>query len=135
MNTNLGIRLRNPLNIRYRAANHWLGLSHRTPKVKGFCHFLHFDYGYRAAIVLLKNYLRKGINTPAAIIARWAPPTENQTLWYVAAVCGRAHLRPDQRLSEEGMDLAYLISAMARQETGLTITPSAVQELRMRFKL
>ena len=34
---NLGIDNRNPLNIRYVKANHWLGLHPQTPNVKGSC--------------------------------------------------------------------------------------------------
>lgn len=130
---NLGIRLRNPLNIRHNSRNRWVGLSHRTPSVKGFCHFLHFDYGYRAAIVLLKNYIRRGFDTPTDIIMRWAPPSENNTVLYLAAVCGRARLLPTQRLRIEGTDIAHLVSAMARQETGLRITPNEVMDIRERF--
>ena len=56
---NLGIANRNPLNIRYVKANHWLGLHPQTPNVKGFCHFTAPAYGFRAAIILIKNYMRK----------------------------------------------------------------------------
>ena len=74
---NLGIANRNPLNIRYVKANHWLGLHPQTPNVKGFCHFTAPAYGFRAAIILIKNYMRKyGCVTPENIIRRWAPPTE-----------------------------------------------------------
>ena len=62
---NLGIANRNPLNIRYVKANHWLGLHPQTPNVKGFCHLTAPAYGFRAAIILIKNYMRKyGCVTP-----------------------------------------------------------------------
>ena len=68
---NLGIANRNPLNIRHSTANRWLGLCPHRPNVKGFCHFLNFAYGYRAAVVLIKNYISKyGADTPQKIIAR-----------------------------------------------------------------
>lgn len=130
---NLGIRLRNPLNIRYSSQNKWKGLSHRTPSVKGFCHFLHFDYGYRAAIVLLKSYIKRGFDTPEKIIMRWAPPSENNTALYLAAVCGRARLSPTQRLRPEGTEIAHLLAAMTRQETGLRITSEQIIDIRERF--
>lgn len=132
MKENLGIRCRNPLNIRFSARNHWLGLAPGKQQ-KGFCHFLHFDYGYRAAVVLLKNYIRRGFSTPRQIICRWAPPTENRTALYLAAVCGRSRLATDERIGITGTGIARLVAAMARQETGLHITPEGVEEIRRRF--
>ncbi len=130
----LGIRNHNPLNIRYTAANRWLGLHPATPCVKGFCHFTTFDYGYRAAVILLKNYIRTyHLDTPAKLIARWAPPTENRTALYIAAVCGRSGLRRDEKILPNGPQLGRLIAAMARQESGIRITPEGVDAIRERF--
>lgn len=135
-NINIGMQNRNPLNIRYSPANRWLGLHPAQPCVKGFCKFIAPAYGYRAAIVLIKTYMRRyGLRTPAAIIARWAPPSENRTELYVACVCGRSRLRPDERLSEQGPQLARLVAAMARQETGVSITPEAIDEYRRKFNV
>ena len=133
-NVNLGMANHNPLNIRYHAANHWLGLDAKCPQVKGFCRFHADVYGYRAAIKLVVNYMQRyGLTTPRAIISRCAPPSENNTALYVAAVCGRARLKPDAPINAQGAEVAALVSAMARQETGMHITPEALQELRQRF--
>lgn len=132
---NLGTANRNPLNIRYAARNRWIGLDPVRPNVRGFCRFVSVAHGFRAAIVLLKNYIRRGCNTPRRIIARWAPPSENRTALYVAAVCGRSRLRPDECLSPDGPQVGRLVAAMARQETGTHITPEGVDELRRRFGL
>lgn len=79
-NINIGTANRNPLNIRHSPANRWLGLHPTQPSVKGFCKFIAPAYGYRAAVVLIKTYMRRhGLRTPAQIIARWAPPSENRT--------------------------------------------------------
>ncbi|MDO4930264.1 MAG: structural protein P5 [Bacteroidales bacterium] len=135
-NENLGCANRNPLNIRYVSTNHWLGLHPATPNVKGFCKFIAPDYGYRAAVVLLKNYItRYGCDTPEKVIARWAPPSENRTALYVACVCGRSRLRPDETLSTEGPQIGRLIAAMAKQETGMHITPEGVDDIRRKFNV
>lgn len=131
---NLGIANRNPLNIRYAARNRWLGLDPARPDVRGFCRFISFAHGYRAAVVLMKTYIRRyGLDTPAKIIARWAPPSENRTELYIACVCGRSRLGRDERLATTGMQLPRLIAAMARQETGVNVTPEAIREIREKF--
>lgn len=135
MNTiNLGCANHNPLNIRYSPSNRWLGLHPVTPNVKGFCHFIAAAYGYRAAVVLMKTYMRRyGCHTPAAIISRWAPPVENNMELYIASVCGRSRLGRNERLSPDGPQLGRLVAAMARQETGMHITPEGVDDIRRRF--
>lgn len=131
---NLGIQNRNPLNIRYSRANRWLGLDAARPNVKGFCRFVSFAHGYRAAIVLAKNYiLRHGCNTPESIITRWAPPSENNTKIYVACVCGRSGLDAHEVIAPDSFQLMQLLAAMARQESGVRVTPEYLNELRKKF--
>jgi hypothetical protein len=133
---NLGERNRNPLNIRYVPSNHWLGLSETTPNVQGFCCFKHADYGYRAAIILLLNYIRKhGCTTPEKIIYRWAPPTENDTELYIACVCGRADIPRNQELDTNSTEFNRLVAAMARQESGAQTNEAKIQALRQHFNL
>lgn len=86
MEVPLGIRICNPGNIRYNARNRWLG---QTSPCQGFCSFRDMTYGMRALIVLLFNYIRKGINTPSAIISRYAPPSENNTKRYIDYVVSK----------------------------------------------
>lgn len=131
---NLGLTNRNPLNIRFSERNHWLGLDPARPCVKGFCRFISMAHGYRAAVVLMKTYIRhRGCDTPRRIISRWAPPSENRTELYVAAVCGRSGLQPDERISVAGPQVGRLVAAMARQETGAHTTPDHIDDLRRRF--
>ena len=131
---NIGETNRNPLNIRHSARNHWLGLVSNCPQRRGFCNFISAAHGYRAAVVLIKNYInRYGLDTPRKIIARWAPPSENQTMLYIYSVCGRCCLDPDQKISPTGPQIGMLVAAMARQETGMHITPEGVDEIRARF--
>lgn len=118
---NLGLTNRNPLNIRFSERNHWLGLDPARPCVKGFCRFISMAHGYRAAVVLMKTYIRhRGCDTPRRIISRWAPPSENRTELYVAAVCGRSGLQPDERISVAGTQIGRLVAAMARQASRIS---------------
>lgn len=80
----LGIINNNPLNIRFSVMNNWMG---QTGSKRGFCTFDHMIYGWRAAFVLLCNYVRRDIDTPAKIIERWAPRSENDTKAYIDFVC------------------------------------------------
>lgn len=79
----LGYRNLNPLNIRYNIMNHWKG---QTGCNKGFCTFDSMEHGFRAAFVLLLNYVKRGYVTPTQIISRWAPESENDTAAYIRTV-------------------------------------------------
>lgn len=130
------MRLNNPLNIRYHRRNRWLGLHPVSPSVRGFCHFTNAVYGYRAALLLLRNYIvRHGCDTPEKIIRRWAPPHENDTELYIACVCGRCRIGRDEKIGVEGEQMAYLLSAMTRQETGMRAVPAYLQSLRERYNI
>ena len=86
-NSNLprGYRNNNPLNIRL-AKNNWLGKV--LPNTDGaFEQFTSMPYGYRAALYLLRKYIKQGYNLIGMIINRWAPPSENNTNKYIDDVC------------------------------------------------
>ena len=83
-----GYRNNNPLNIRYSTFNAWKGkVLLNTDKGMTFEQFITMPYGYRAALYLLRKYIRKGANNIAAIIGRWAPENENNTAAYIQHVC------------------------------------------------
>ena len=89
MNTNpnlpRGYRNNNPLNIRFSERNNWLGKI--LPNTDGaFEQFCDLVYGYRAALYLIRKYIRNGENTISRIIQKWAPPTENYTQSYIEHV-------------------------------------------------
>lgn len=79
----LAFRNLNPLNIRYSPMNNWKG---QCGSYKGFCKFSSLDLGFRAAIVLLCNYHRKGYDTISKIVEHWAPASENDTKAYIRFV-------------------------------------------------
>ena len=69
-----GQRNNNPLNIKYVTTTIWVGQVRdieRSDKV--FAEFYEMKYGIRAAIKLIKNYIRSGYNTINKIISRWCP--------------------------------------------------------------
>lgn len=110
-----GIRNNNPLNIRHNARNKWFGLSGCDSD--GFCMFSEFYFGALAALKLLSNYVKRGFNTPAKIIGRWAPSSENNTSAYVDFVCRTIDRQKDYPI-DCLYDLIHLAAAMCLYECG-----------------
>lgn len=114
-----GLRNHNLLNI--EKGEPWQGLAPQQTDTR-FCQFIADIYGYRAALVIIRNYMRKRppVDTVRKIINRWAPPSENNTTAYLDYVCKVGVLDPDKRLSwsKSREDICRLIWAMARYETG-----------------
>lgn len=110
-----GIRNNNPLNI--RIGNKWKGL--KTPNTDGaFDQFISVQWGYRAAFIILRNYINKHkCNTVRKIISRFAPSSENNTAAYIKTVCKKTGYQPDQELRPTYADLAKLVYAMAWVES------------------
>ena len=74
---------RNPLNIRYSKSVKW---QKQTGMFKGFVRFESFQWGYRAAVKILRSYHLRGIRSIGAIIGTWAPSSENDTKAYTKTV-------------------------------------------------
>lgn len=112
-----GIRNNNPGNLRH--GSDWQGLSERQPDPS----FSVFDdpvYGLRALMKVLLTYRTKhGLRTIAQAIARWAPPSENDTPAYIQAVARRCGVDPDSAVnwSEPAM-LAAITRAIVVHENG-----------------
>ena len=125
-----GLRNNNPLNIRH-SQDQWQGAA-TTQTDKSFVQFESMAYGYRAAWKTLDTYnLRfrrehKPYNV-RNIIARWAPPSENDTEAYVKAVVKLSGLggnenipRPNRYRNFERLEkTARLIAAMTCVENGI----------------
>ena len=84
-----GLRNNNPLNIR-RSTDRWEGTA-TTQTDQSFVQFKTLAYGYRAAWKTLDTYClrfrrERRVYNVRNIIARWAPPAENDTDAYVRAV-------------------------------------------------
>lgn len=118
-----GYRNNNPLNIRISSSN-WQGEV--TPNTDGvFEQFSSMAYGYRAAMVLIKNYITKyGCNTLAKIIKRWAPEKENNTSGYIKRVCDTTGFSADEYINPYSeMQMTSLMYAMSLVENGTKIKP------------
>lgn len=123
-----GYRNNNPLNIRINPANNWQGkVANNTDGV--FEQFVAMEYGYRAALKLIQNYIRKdGLNTVAQIISKWAPNNENNTAGYIQRVIGINQWTPAKVIDpQNASEMADLVYAMAIVENGNTILPDYTQ--------
>lgn len=126
----LGLRNNNPLNIRYTPVNKWHG---QTGCNKGFCTFSDIEFGWRAAIVLLRNYLRRGLDTPRKIISNWAPPSDdNDTEAYIRNA--PYPWSENYRLST-AQDVAILCAAMAYIESRVEICPLDLLHLISKYNI
>lgn len=113
-----GIRNNNPGNIR-RSGDKWQGLA----KLQRDSRFFTFEtpiYGIRAIVRLLINYQDKYLlHSIPELISRWAPPSENNTQAYIAAVVKRSGLSADQVLDMHRYeDVKPLVQAIIWQENG-----------------
>lgn len=108
-----GIRNRNPLNI--RDANQGF-LGEAGADEQGFLIFRTDFHGIRAAARILRTYQSRGIDTLEAIIASWAPPSENATRAYVTHASLVTGLAPDERV--EPARWPDLLAVMIRHENG-----------------
>lgn len=124
-----GIRNNNPGNIR-RSATAWQGkvLPGLDPD---FEQFSSPYYGLRAlARTLLSYQARYGLGSVRALISRWAPPSENNTAAYVAAVAAEVGQGPDNAIDLRARPdlLAALVAAIVRHENG--VQPYALADIR-----
>lgn len=117
-----GERNCNPLNI-VKGSN-WKGLR-KTQTDSRFCQFESMLYGWRAGLVLLRNYIegrnaaKRCYDTIEKIISRWAPATENNTEAYIRKVSEEVGL--DRRIRIKWRDRAMvcqIVKAMAHVECG-----------------
>ena len=122
-----GIRNNNPLNIRH-SADRWEGA--RTEQTdKSFVQFVSMAYGYRAAWKVLESYWKTFYRqrhpfTVGHIIARWAPPNENDTDNYVRTVLNLSSLGGKENLPRPFVGIAIdklvrLLAAMTTMECGI----------------
>ena len=117
------VRNNNPLNIRISAANDWQGeLPEELNKATDseFESFFNPVAGYRAAVIVLRNYQKKyGLFTLNDIINRFAPTVENNTNAYVNAVSDFVGVLPNDviNLFDDNTMLQVLL-AMHKHEAG-----------------
>lgn len=112
-----GYRNNNPLNIRI-SSSAWEGKI--SPNTDGsFEQFESMGYGFRAAFVLLRNYIDSGYNTIEKIITRWAPENENHTASYIKNVSLHSGIPYYATLQKDDKDkLIKIVYQMAVVENG-----------------
>jgi hypothetical protein len=84
-----------------------------------YARFASPEAGAAAAQTLLQSYLQRGFNTPAKIIERWAPASENgaaSTANYISYVARRAGLAPNEPVTPD--KIPAVMQAMAEFEGG-----------------
>lgn len=113
-----GLRNNNPLNI--EAGNFTQGRPGFQGSDGRFARFETLEQGMEAADALLQSYAQRGLNTPAAIIGRWAPASDgNNVSAYAQAVARRLGVRPDQPIDMQDPGVRRrLAEAMAEHENG-----------------
>jgi hypothetical protein len=100
---------------------------------KSFKTFSSMPYGYRAAFVTLGTYLSRGQNTIEKIIAKWAPPSENNTADYIAKVAKYSGIPKDKSLTAaDGADYILIVAAMSAVENGVN---ADINQVRAGFQL
>lgn len=114
-----GLRNNNPGNIRH-SKTHWMGQS----EIQSDDDFVTFDapkYGIRALYKTLCTYQTKhGLADVRSIINRWAPPSENDTGAYAAAVAheiGQSTTQPVNLVRDKELG-AKMVKAIIRHENG-----------------
>ena len=138
MNTTRGLRNNNPLNIRH-SADRWQG-ARVVQTDPSFVQFSTMAYGYRAGWKTLETYWnrfrREGKPFNAKnIVARWAPPAENNTKAYLHTVLTLTSLGGNELLPQpsRGVDterLERLLTAMTTVECGTPYTEVDRQPIR-----
>ncbi|RYF06525.1 MAG: structural protein P5 [Comamonadaceae bacterium] len=114
-----GIRNNNPGNID-RNATKWQGMAADQSDDPRFVVFTEPKWGLRAlAKVLLTYYRTHKLDTPMAIVDRWAPPVENDTLAYAGQVAKALGVARGERIDVENPAvLAPLVKAIVQHENG-----------------
>jgi hypothetical protein len=110
-----GIRNNNPGNI--RLGINWLGAVVPGKDVS-FVEFRTMPYGVRALYIDLINKHKSGLRTIRDIIYRYAPPSENLTDAYVAAVAQDMKIPATQVFSPTAKNFTTFVKAIVKHENG-----------------
>lgn len=117
-----GERNNNPGNINYSPTVNWqgqTGLETGVPNPR-FATFSDAKWGIRAiARQLLSYQSQHGLRTVRGLIGRWAPPSENNTGAYVAAVASGVGVEPDDEIDVDTVSVMLpLAKAIILHENG-----------------
>jgi hypothetical protein len=120
-----GLVNNNPGNIRPSTQFTWdgqVGIDKGEQERAGFVRFATPEAGIRALTINLLSYNEKGINTPRAIINRWAPPSDqpgNSNTNYITAVAKAMGVKPTDTLNvKDPAIMQRLVTAIIEFENG-----------------
>lgn len=119
-------------NIRYNSKNAWLG---QTGSYRGFCKFENIEYGIRAMLVLIKNYISHGFNIPVLIISRYAPQFENDTSAYIEFVCKKSDYLFPYNIIKSDFDLCCLVKYMILYESSVDVPVAFVEYVAGKYSI
>lgn len=120
----------------------WQG-QREDVKEKEFCVFNTREMGYRAAWILLDNYLLwfAQHGEPyciSSIISRWAPSTENNTRAYINRVCKLTNINSEELLKAPFLDkerFMKIVAAMTCVENGISMDEVPMESIEKGFRL
>ena len=100
-----------------------------------FVRFSSLPWGIRAAFCILDTYRKKYHDVCVEdIIARWAPPSENDTKRYIETVCKLTGFGGRERLAEA--QWPTLVKAMATVESNMLLSQANLEDgMRLYLKL
>lgn len=110
----IGLRNNNPGNIRDDGTA-WQG---KVGSSGGFITFADITWGIRAMAKAITTMYGRGDTTITALISDWAPPSENNTAAYIAAVAADTGQGADDLLQLDQPTLHDLIRAIMNHELG-----------------
>lgn len=120
-----GLRNNNPLNI--KLGQNWIGRT--TPNTDGvFEQFTSIEYGYRAAFIILRKYIRQyRLNTIHQIVDRWAPDGEPFQSNYKKRVCTLACIKPHDPIDfDDATLMVAIVQGMAAVENGCIVDKAPI---------
>ena len=117
-----GLRNKNPGNVRLtRPPTEWVGwVGPAAQTDPEFVQMREMWQGVRMALVVFRNYQsRYGLRTIGELVARWAPPSENDTASYVQHVAQRVGVAANVPIDLRNRDTAFdFLRAVFRHENG-----------------
>lgn len=121
-----GLRNNNPGNL-IKGMKPFLGEKFPSTDPR-FRQFETIEYGYRAGLKLLVNFISQGYNTIGKIINRWAPPVENNTNAYIQAVSKKTGIDVNKVLTtDQGEAIIKIMAAISLHENGVEPDISAIR--------
>lgn len=123
------VRNNNPGNIRYGAWAKQHGAVGADDK--GFAIFPNMQVGFAASNALLANYGKRGTNTVAEIIGKWAPKNENNTAAYTAYVAKSMGVNQNQPLNMNDPAVQTALSGHIAKYEGMPASMVAANTSRL----